>query len=181
MAVGKNSDLASLSWKIGLLTVFWMAFKVDSPSGVGRSRHNVPNLNIWYGFIFYSIHGCKCNLNTYIKVTNSPTSTVGKISKICGKTAEICSKNTTWGFCKASLVWDNILLNESNKSRTESRNEVSTCPTADRRKSRRDRMTSFIRKSRDWKHFWIGSWFSLEDTWSVKWRRQVNRPLEINV
>ena len=36
---------------------------------------------------------------------------------------------------------------------------------------------NFMRYSTLAKHFWIGSWFSMVETWSVKWRRHVRRPL----
>ena len=55
--------------------------------------------------------------------------------------------------------------------------ELSACPTEVRMKSKRERMMNFMRYSTLAKHFWIGSWFSLVETWSVKCRRHVRRPL----
>ncbi len=80
-------------------------------------------------------------------------------------------------------------MKESKRSFTESLKATSTAgeeeeeegtgaEEPERRKRVRERTISLERHSRERKHLQMGSWSLLDDARSVKWRRQIKRPLD---
>ncbi len=85
----------------------------------------------------------------------------------------------TWVFTiESGCFAESILLNELKRRWTSTRKESSFCPPVALEKRILDWMTNLEMNSRDRKHFWIGSWLSVDVDRSAQCRTQLRRPLK---